>query len=175
MSNVAVDTARERENHDGQNDGISVNTDGVRYRLKPVAPALMDAVQSKVPMPKVPVWHNPDMDRDEPNPNHPDYLMALEDANRQRGIAVYDALVMFGVELLDGLPQDEGWLKKLKNLAKHGVLDLGQYDLEDELDKEFVYKRFILTTGDMVDKIGNLSAMTASDVKKAGAIFPSNS
>lgn len=171
-TNPAVDTAK--ENHNAQND-YQVNADGVQYRLRAVAPALMDAVTSKIELPAVPVWHNPEMDRDEPNPNHPDYMKALDETNRKRGIATYDALVMFGIELPEGLPEDRTWLKKLKFMEKHGQLSLEGYDLDDEFDLEFLYKRYVLATGDMVDTIGQLSALTANDVKRAGAIFPGNS
>lgn len=171
-TNPAVDAAK--ENHNAQAD-YQVNVDGVKYRLRAVAPALMDAVTNKIEVPTVPLWHNPEMDRDEPNPSHPDYIKALDEANRRRGIATYDALVMFGIELAEGLPEDRLWLKKLKFMEKHGQLSLGEYDLEDDFDLEFLYKRYVLATGDMVDAIGQLSALTAADVKRAGAIFPGNS
>jgi len=92
---------------------------GVRAKLRPVATTLIDEVASRIKDPEVPMWHNPDKDRDEPNPNDPKYIAAKEEADRQRGIAVIDAVVMFGVELLDGVP-DDGWLGKLQYLETAG-------------------------------------------------------
>jgi hypothetical protein len=162
-----------KDNH----DPFAVRTamDGAQYQLRPVSPAIMDVVTAKIETPKVPMWFNKEMDREEPNPNHPDYILSLEAANRQRGTAIFDALVMFGVELVNGLPKSDEWLRKLKYMIKHGMIALDDYDLEDPYDQEFLYKRYILATGAMVNEIGNLSALTAEDVKAAGASFPGNS
>ncbi len=165
----AVQEAEDRSNHNAVQE-----KDGVKFILHPVAPALMDAVTKHILPPTVPVWFDKEIERDVPNPNHPDYLLALEQYNQERGNAVYDAMVMFGIELVEGLPESD-WLARLQNLERHKRLDLSGYDLQDPLDVEFLYKRFILATGDMVAKIGNLSSVTAADVKAAGESFPGNS
>src|SRR5574341_2443449 len=155
--NPAVETAR-----NGRDPfAVRVSLTGVKYQLQPVAAALMDAVSNRIKPPSVPIWHNDEMDRDEPNPNHPDYILALEEHNRKRGIATYDAMVMFGVVLPEGTPEDNSWLVKLKTLEKHGLLDLSEYEVEDPVDREFLYKRFVLCDAGMVEEIGKLSALGA--------------
>ncbi len=168
--NPAVEQAKEGT------DPFAIRTslDGVRYQLHPVTPALMDAVTSRIKMPPVPMWYDKEMDREVPNPNHPDYIAAVEEVNRKRGTAAYDAMVMFGILLPDGLPKDDSWVKKLEYLAKHGILDLSEYDLNDPMDREFLYKRFILSDSSIVNEVGNLSALTAADIKAAGDSFPRN-
>jgi len=112
------------------------------------------------------MWHNPDKDRDEPNPNDPKYIAAKQEADRQRGIAAIDAVVMFGVELLDGVP-DDGWLGKLRYLEKRGLLDLESFDLDDPLDLEFLYKRYVAVSAQDIAYIMRTSGVREEDVEAA--------
>ena len=54
---------------------VTVST-GVVFKVKAVPLNAFDLVRRKcmVTKPKVPVVHIPDKDRDEPNPNNPDYI-----------------------------------------------------------------------------------------------------
>lgn len=168
----AVTVAR---NKDGRGGEVIVTLPtGDRARLLPVSAALIDEVTSHLKDPKPPTWHNPETEADEPNPNHPDYLSELEEMGRKRGLAVIDASVMFGVELLDGLPEPEKWMQKLKWMAKHGKLSLEGYDLEDPLDLEFLYKRFIAVSNDVMEQILRLSGVGPEDVERAEKSFRSN-
>jgi hypothetical protein len=149
-------------------------SDGNRAKILPVSAALIDAVTSRIKDPEVPMWHNPERDADEPNPSDPKYLKGLENANRQRGIAAIDAIVMFGVELVDGVPEDGTWLKKLKYMAKHGQLDLSEYNLEDAEDIEFLYKRYIIADNDLITMVSEASGLTPEDEAAASKSFPGN-
>jgi hypothetical protein len=145
---------------------------GDRAILKPVTASLIDSVTSRIEEPSVPMWHNPDKDIDEPNPSHPDYLKAKDDSGRKRGIAALDAMVMFGVDLVDGLPENDRWLKKLRFMEKHGQISLEGYDLEDELDKEFLYLRYVAVDNDVITKISELSGISSVEVTEAEDSFP---
>lgn len=151
---------------------------GDRARIMPVTASMIDAVTSMIPDPKPPVWYNPNKPSDkfpegepEPNPNHPDYLKALDDANRERGIAAMDALVMFGVELLDGVPEDDRWIAKLRYMEKKGRLSLDGYDLEDPMDREFLYKRFIAVDNDVIVLVSEVSGISPAEVDRAEDSF----
>jgi len=169
--NAAAALARERRNgHDGP---VTLST-GVRARIVPVAATLLEEVAARIPAPEVPVWHNPDKDRDEPNPLHPRYIEAEAKANRDRGLAAIDAMVMFGVELVDGLPDDDGWLDKLKFLEKKGLLSLDDYDVSDPVDKEFLYKRFIAVASADLALISRRSGITPEEIARAAGSFPGN-
>lgn len=167
----AVDTAK---NLTQSNDNIHVLKSGVRVRIVPVSATLIDEVTSQVKEPEVPIWHNPDKDRDEPNYADPNYIRATEDANRRRGIAGMDAMVMFGVELPDGMPEDRNWLRKLQIMDSRGMVNLDPYDLEDPIDLEFLYKRYILADTDLLDKITKVSGMSPEAIEAAEDSFPSN-
>lgn len=168
--NVTVEAAKEISAQMGSSQIITTQT-GVRVRLVPVSTALMEEVTSRIVEPEVPMWHNEARDRDEPNPDDPKYIKALDRVARDRGVAVMDAMCMFGVELVDGMPEDTSWLKKLKFMEKRGQVNLESFDLEDPLDLEFLYKRYIAVDNDVITKVSNLSTMTAEAVEKAESRF----
>lgn len=149
--------------------------DGRRGRIVPVSSSLISSVVSSIPEPDIPEVFIEAKGRSEPNPNDPGYLRALGDYERDRGIATMDAMVMFGLELIDGLPEDEGWLKKLTYMDRRGILDvdLEDFDLEDELDREFLYKKYILGNAALVSKITRISGLTEEDIVTAEDSFRS--
>lgn len=169
-NNKAVEVAKEIASQNNS-DGTRTLSTGVRVRIHPVSTALLDEVANRIKDPDVPMWHNEDKGRDEPNPNDPTYNRQLADANRQRGVAVMDAMVMFGVELVDGVPETDEWLTKLRYLEKRGQIDLSSYDVKDPLDKEFLYKRYIAVDNETLSMIGQMSTFTQEDVSKAEANF----
>ena len=142
--NPAVQVAKEAEKP--YQLGFHSFSTGVRGRLKSVAPSLIDTVVSKVKEPKVPNWHNPDKDRDEPNPADPDYLQALDQYNHDRGVAAMDAMAMFGVQLESGLPEDESWIDDLS------LLEI-VVNREDTASKTFAYKRYIAVGQPEIDAL----------------------
>jgi hypothetical protein len=85
-----------------------------------------------------------------------------------------DAMVMFGVELVDGLPESEKWLDTLKYMEKRGMLSLEGYDLTDPLDLEFLYKRLVAVDTNIITKISELSGISAAEVERAEASFQSD-
>lgn len=169
----AVDAAKYISNRD-EKDNIIVLPGGDKIKVIPVSATLIDEVVSRVEDPEVPMWRNPDKDRDEPNPNDPQYLREVAASERKRGIAAMDAMVMFGIELIDGVPPTDKWLKKLKIMEKMGHVDLSAYDMEDPIDVEFLYKRFILSDANLLNIIGRASGVASEDVQRAEKSFPSN-
>lgn len=168
--NVTVEVAKEVAAQEGSSQ-IVTTPSGVRVRLMPVSTALIEEVSGRITDPEVPMWHNSVKDRDEPNPDDPNYLKLVEKTNRARGVAVMDALVMFGLELVDGVPEDTSWLKKLRFLEKRGQVDLSMYDTEDPFDLEFLYKRFIAADNDIITRISQISTLTPEAIEKAEENF----
>lgn len=144
---------------------------GVRVRLNPVSTSLVEEVQRSVPMPDVPVVYIEAKDREEENPNDPQYIKDVEEATDKRGDAVFDALCMFGIELVDGLPEDDLWLKKLRYLEKRGIMDLSGFNLKDEFDLEFLYKRYVAVAGADLRMISGLHGFNPLEVARSRAIF----
>ena len=157
----------------GQDRELTVS--GVRIRVHPVSASLIQEVVSAIKDPKPPLVPNPDKDnRLEPNDNDPEYLTALDDARSERAGVTSDVMVMFGIELLDGIPEDEEWMKKLKFLERRGALHLDEYDMEDKFELEFLYKKFVLASNEVVMAVSRASGVTEEDVEKAEASFPGN-
>jgi len=160
-------------------DGTYTLPNGVKVRINPVGAALISDVTSKIKDPEVPLWPNADKpDREgnprmEPNPDDPHYAVLLEEANQQRAIAMIDTMVMFGLELVDGIPNDDEWVKKLKFMEKRGMLDISAYDLDDPFDREFLYKRYVLVDNNVIGMITEASGLSTEDVKRAEESFRS--
>jgi hypothetical protein len=164
---AAIDVAKERS------DGLEVTVDlpyGVKGIIVPVPPQLVDEVTNRIQDPEVPIWHNEEKDRDEPNPSDPDYLKALEEANRARGVAAIDTMALFGIDI-ETMPESDAWLKKLQYMQKRDLIDISGYDLEDDQEREFVFKRFIAVNNIILKKIMAVSGITEEEVAAAERSF----
>lgn len=165
---AVIETARDLAEEE-QDDLLEV--EGYVIKVKAIPVAIISDVTSRIPEPEIPVWHNPEMERDEQNPNDPAYLKAKEEVDRKRGEAMIDATIMFGIELRDGTPPTEEWLPKLKFMEKRGQIDLSGYNLSDELELEFVFKRYVIANIALINYIQNMSSVTPEDITKAGRPF----
>lgn len=79
---------------------------GVVVRLSAVPSMTILAVTQQLPEPKVPIWHNPDKDRDEPNPIDPEYLEAVKNRQAQMGQITTQAYLANGVKVVS-IPEDK--------------------------------------------------------------------
>jgi len=167
---AVVDEAKRIARGQGDSEIVTLST-GVVVRLKPVSSSLVEEMKAAIKMPPVPVVWIEEKEREEENPNDPRYVEAVEEVQRRRAEAIFDALCIFGVELVDGLPEDAGWLKKLRFLEKQGTLDLSDFDLEDEFDLEFIYKRYVAVAGTDLQLIGGLHGYRPLEVARQRAMF----
>lgn len=164
--NPAVETAKQQQG--GPEDGITTLSTGIRVRLKAVSSSLVAEVMGKVKDPDVPIFHDEEKDRDLPNPNDPGYLRALDDAETKRNQAATDAMLVFGVELVDPLPKNEDWIEELAFL---GI----EVDNSSRLSTEFAYKKYIAVgTPDLPLVYGASSPVSATEVADALSSFPDN-
>jgi len=169
--NTAVKTAKKKQQ---EVDVVRTLSTGVRALVRPVSARLITETISSVPKPAIPMWHDPDRDRDVPNPDDPTYIRALEERQEQQGVASFDAMVMFGIELVDGVPDDDGWIKRLRLMEKLGHLDLSDFDLDDELEREFAYKRYVAVSAADMDLLQSASGVTEEEIAIATESFPSD-
>jgi hypothetical protein len=75
-----------------------------------------------------------------------------------------DAMAMFGVELVDGLPENNGWVTKLRLL---GIT----FDSNDPVECEFYYKKHIALGNEDWAKVGQLSGISQEDIARAEQSF----
>jgi len=163
--NPAVKTAKARTQETSP-EGTILST-GVRVRFRSVSASLIDEVRSRIKDPDVPILYDEEKDRELPNPSDPTYLHQLEEAEDARNKATSDAMIMFGVELLDGLPDDDTWISKLKFL---GI----EVDVDDVLAKEFAYKKYMAVGTPDLALLYSASAVTEQEVQQAMSGFRSD-
>lgn len=133
---------------------------GVRGRLVPVSVGLVQDVLRKLEQPVVPTWQNPDKGREEENPNDPAYLRALDRYRTEQSAHTTEALLMFGIELLDPPPKDGEWLGRLRLMCKLNTLDLSWVDdWDDATTQEFLFKRYVWSQRGDIKAIDQLSSI----------------
>jgi hypothetical protein len=169
---AAIEVAK--RNRDREEDGTTILSTGVRVRLIPVNPATVAEVVAEVKDPPVPMWFNKEKGRDEPNPMDPSYESAKATADQQRGLATMDTLALMGVELAEGLPEDDGWLVKLKLLHRRGHLNLDDFDLEDEIDLKYLYVKHVAIGPDDWNMLFRQLNVGEEGVNAAGGFFQSS-
>ena len=174
-ANVAVQVAKSMRSN-APVDPIQLST-GYWALVHPVSAPLIDEASARVPTPEPPEVYIDDKGRSEPNPNDPDYLRDLERLDVDRSMAAIDVMIMMGVELVneDGTPYEIDangrWRKQLKMLDKMGRVDLGRYDLKDEDELEFVFKKYIATATADLPIISSFSGMDAGEIEEAVRTF----
>jgi hypothetical protein len=175
--NPAVDLAKQLRLNTS-NDPVELST-GHWALIKPVSAHLIDGAMALVEDPPVPeVWIE-EKGRSELNPSDPAYLRSLERKEVERNMAAADAIILMGMELVtpEGEPfdiPDTGWLGKLKLLERIGSADLSEFDLDDPLDREFVYKKFIAVSAPDLMLLSSASGVNEEAVQKLIDLFPSN-
>lgn len=152
---------------------------GYYVRIKPVSASLIDGAQSLIPDPEPPTVWIEAKDRAEVNTSDPAYLRALERADVARAVAASDAMIMFGVELVNEKGEDVSvpdglWMDKLLLMDRLGTIDLKQYDLEDPIDKEFLFKKYIVIAAPDFPLIALASGVKEEDVENALRTFQDN-
>jgi hypothetical protein len=144
---------------------------GVRVRLVAVPIGIIQDALASLKPPKIPIFHDPDKDRDYENPNDPDYLIDVEQYHTSRGTVSTEAFCMFGIVLLDSLPKNENWLNRIKFMHKRGKLDLGWVDWDDPTDKEFLFKRYVVGTTEVINAISTKTSITEGGIARAKVNF----
>lgn len=173
MSDFATIAAAVSETAAAHNDEevIHILGNGARARLRAVPSGLVEEAQARILYPDPPMFQNEDMNKPEPNPLDPAYIKQVEAVDRLRGLAAMDVALTIGVELIDPIPTDGKWLQRLRFLEKRGLIDLSEYDLEDEMVLNYVYLKFEAITMPDLDIILKKSRMTQEEYDVAKASF----
>lgn len=144
---------------------------GVRARLKSVSATLIDSVTSRIVDPPIPRVYIEEKGREMANPDDPDYQAALAENQRLRGLAALDAIIMFGVELADPVPADGKWLERLRFMEKRGLLSLAEYNLDDPMELEFVYKRLVAVSPADIERLNRMNRISPEDTRRVEDSF----
>ncbi|RLC88756.1 MAG: hypothetical protein DRJ03_01520 [Chloroflexi bacterium] len=167
---AALQVAKAEKHRIKAGDTVTLSS-GYRAIVRPVSSRLIMEAQRSVKDPKPPM-QDVGKGRKEPNYDHPEYRAAMLEAEEKRSEAVSDIVLLFGVDLVDGVPKDDGWLKKLRQLERMGTISLEGYDLESSADREYVFKKYVAVNPPDVRLIGMLASVTPEEVDAAIAGFP---
>jgi hypothetical protein len=162
-TNAVVEVARKRKSDEQE---IVTLSSGKRALITAVTASLIDQVTAKIDDPEVPMWMNEEKGREEPNYTSPTYIREMKEAERLRGLAAMDAIIMFGIELQDGVPdpKEDNWLDKLRLLG----IDI---DPQSPLEIEFAYKKYVAVSPEDIELVTEKSGITAEDVAAAERSF----
>jgi hypothetical protein len=165
------DVVSELAHREEDGEGYRRLSTGHWAKLVPVGATLIEEASRSVEDPPVPVIHD-EAQGDIENPMDPAYLREVARAQRKRVTVATDTMIMFGVELRDGVPDEAEWLKKLQWMEKRGAIDLSGYDLDDPLDMELVFKKYIAVATEDLIRLGNMAGLRQKDVEDAMKSFP---
>lgn len=148
-------------------------SNGIVLKIKRIPPLAIREAATRVKAPEVPMWYNEATERDEPNPNDPDFLAALEEYSNTQVMAISQVLMMLGTEVAelnghDG-PEANGWLRALRAA---GVI----INEDDEFDRYLAWLQYyaLETTDDIASIMPAtmaLSGVSEQEVEKAAASF----
>lgn len=132
---------------------------GVLLGIRPMPPLLLNSVANSIPEPEVPVFFNDEKGRDEENPNHPNYVKALEERNREINLATIN-LILYACTYIKEIPEgvekptDEGWHR----LARMAGID---FNPEEEAECYLTWLRCMVETGNDLLKLQTLPLQLA--------------
>ena len=132
-----------------------VERHGARAELHPVSAGMIEDAYERYPDPE--------------DKEAEDYAERQARAAYERGKIILEAMLLFGVKLVH-MPEDARWLENLQFMERRGRLDLSSYDLENQTEREFVFKRYVLLTPLDLLKVGRKTGLdqeTMDLVKKA--------
>jgi hypothetical protein len=135
-------------------------------RVVPVSPSLIADVRNRIKDPEPPMFYVETKGREEPNLEDPHYKAEIERAKQERGQAAIDAYCMFGIELVDGLPEDDSWIKRLRYLGL-------EFDEDDDEMLEFYYKKYVAVAMQDYDEI-QLQSVSVRRIAQKEASFRGN-
>lgn len=149
---------------------------GIRLKLSPIPSVLVQEVARKYPNPRPPVVFIEEKGREEENPNDPEYLNRLAEANYQRSIVILNVFLS-GLEIVsipDNLQkvEDTGWEEVVREIANIEIPAGG-------FGRRLAwFKYYAFTDDDLIrvrDKITRLSGIVLEeDVKEAEESFRDN-
>lgn len=160
MSNVdqaVIDTAKAQP---VEQDDIHTLHSGVKVRVQAISPSLVNDAMLRVKMPEVPEVWSEQRGKFLKNPLSPDYVEAMDEYQRAKGQVALDAMVMFGIDLVDGLPEDRSWIRKLQILGF-------EFDPDDAVECEFYYKKHIAMTVQDIQELQRSMGVTQEGIEKA--------
>ena len=174
---VAVETkkAAEAKVATTSGDGTVRTSGGYAVKFHPVAANVLREARARIPDPLMHTFTHPDSGKEMENPAHPEYIQELAAVEEKRIQASMNAMLLFGLELVDPVPEDNEWLMKLKHI---GLVSDKEYaeaiGAEGKFLRELLYKNYIVSDAGVLNELAKVSGVTQEMIAQARASFPSN-
>jgi len=169
---AAADTKRARANKKVARNKITTTQSGYRVKLVPVAANVLREAMSRIPDALTRVFTNPTDGKEYENPAHPEYIAEVKLVEEERTKASMNAMVLFGMELLDDIPEDNEWLEKCR-FAK--LISDDEYKEAISADgkymREMLFKNFIVSDFKVINQIASMSGVTKEMIALARDSF----
>lgn len=165
-----------------EDDGIRTLSTGLRVRFHHVNSMTIQRAGDSIPIPPVyeqAITQSSGAVRFVQNPNHPDYKVRVDAANVEKSLKSLEAMILFGVELVDPLPPDSEWLDDLSmvvDLEKYYRSDAeGNRTLSDKAKKLIYVMHRGAQTAEDYRLIAQSISVTEEAVQERVKAFPGNS
>ena len=174
-SEMAADAVRKsRSRHKEQNNIVTLST-GVKLKCSKVPEWMVADIYDEFnkKRPPIPVYFNDRKGREEPNPNDPNYLAAIEDWELEVAMALNNALIIAGTEIesipksMHG-PDNKDWLNKMSAMGRPVY---NEYLAYLQWIKYYAGPSAIEDTRIILEVVGRLSGIRESDVEAAARRF----
>lgn len=149
-------------------------SNGIRLKIKPIPPMLLNSVANSIPMPKVPKTWIEEKQRDEENPNHPDYIQELSERQTKITLATINLIIYACTEVLE-VPSNFYSLESDKwiPIIKMAGIDV---DFEDEVQRYVTWMRcYAISTIDDLNRVQTvpmqLAGITEAEVQEVMESF----
>ena len=176
-NNVAAKAAvaqKESKTNKKTQDDIVVLASGIRVRYRPVGANAIREFQANIPDAVPPTFTDPATGKEQPNPASPSYMANQKLVDEERTSAAMNALMLGGIELVDGMPdRDEALLDRwefLKLISEEEAIFAKKNDTAYEL----YYKKYVVADANVITQLGQLAGVTQEMIAEARDSFPSN-
>lgn len=168
----AAAKAKKNASKKSNKNAVRSTVDGIKYKLHPVAANVLRDAQMQIKDARIRTFKNPTTGKEEENPAHPEYIMDEKEVQEKRIKASMNALVLFGLELIDPIPSDNNWLKKILFI---NLITQKEYDEatspEGKFLRELFYKNYVFTDLKILNELSTLSGVTQESIAKAKKSF----
>ena len=171
QNNPVVQVAKSIESRVKAGEVVTLSN-GIRVKLRPVPAIIIAEVMSAIPDAVMPTFTNPETQQEEANPASPKYAENVAEVARKRQSAAMDAMLFFGVTLVDAVPPIDEWFNDLQFIMKRVGKTL-ELNREDPNEVKLMYLRYVATDANLFIWLTELSGVSEKEVAQAKQTFPS--
>jgi hypothetical protein len=175
ISDKVIDAVENSGN--GTSHGIITLSTGVQLQCRKISPLLMTDVMRQFQKPRVPMFYNEDLGREEENPNDPIYIENLDNYNRDMSLAILDTMIVAGTSI-KYVPED---VENVDGTEWRETMEAAGIKITENKKRTYLFwvKHVAATsdtdTGIIMEGVGRMSGVAASDVDSAVKQFRNRS